>query len=295
MNQPTNPPLLLHVLLGVVSLLCIGLAVALFWPSGPSEQEAKKTASELMQEIEDLEASVRALEDSTSVQSLELVSKDKQLVDKYLELELMIRWVNKLEASGEQKADSIRLLKTRIEALRGKILSQRLADEAEKLSQFEALARENDSLRKLVSELAGEDELVNTSPALLGTSSMKFVNVAANGKEEAGDTFSRRRLYRVNVCFQLDPSSTFLEPQQVYLVYENPDGSIRNAAQNPQAEVNGEPFSYTNVALITPERREGEICVPVFENEDEPYQEGPQYVYLYQEGEVIGRGYFLVE
>lgn len=286
-------------LLLLAALIIVGLLVVILvrMPSGDNMNPAKKM-SDLMTEIEQLETTVTELEDTVSSQQFALLDKDQLLVDKYLELELMIRWVKKLELEGGVKADSIDMLMERITSLRRRLVVQRTDVDSEKLLNYESLQKANDSLQGMLDSLMAlqVDQNRNLKPEALTTSTYRFTNVRQNGKEEKGKKFKRNALAQVNFCFEIPANPMAKAGQQtLYLVCENPDGTIRNTESNRKVYVSGEEFEYTNVALVDYTRSQKEICIPIIENKDEPYQEGIQYVYIYHEGEVIGRTYFEVE
>ncbi len=298
MNEPkTTFPVYLRPFLLMISLLLISILVVLLVQMPPTDALPKKAAA-LMSEIDQLETSLTQLTDTVESKSLMLKERDEWLVDKYLELELMIHWVRRLEEEGKVKSDSISLLKEKLESVRLYLMSERVSVTSEKLINYDLLANENDSLRKLLdSVLALQDEPSRekiSSP--FKVQDYQFVNVRANGKEDEGERFKRKSVERINVCFKLKANPMAQTGQQtIYLVCENPDGSIRNTANNPKVYQEGKAFDYTNLAIVDYDGSDKEVCIPIFENEDELYQSGPQYVYIYHNGEVIGRGYFEVE
>lgn len=287
-------PALLLIGLAIIGLL---IAVLMRMPSRSNISPTKKM-SDLMTEIEALESNVLELEDTISNQALKLLDKEKLLVDKYLELELMIRWVKRIESEGVVKADSIEMLIGRITSLRQRLIAQKGEGDAKKILNYDIIERENDSLKHLLDsfKMLQADQNRNIQSALLITKNYRFTNVRSNGKEETGIVFKRKSLRQINFCFDLPANPLAQAGEQVlYLVYENPDGTIRNAASNRTVYVEGEEFPYTNVALVKYEREGKQVCMPIIYNKAEAYQKGIQYIYIYHNDEAIGRTHFEIE
>ncbi|RMG26471.1 MAG: hypothetical protein D6730_09090, partial [Bacteroidetes bacterium] len=253
------PNRLTRILLLLLSLLLIGvLLVLLFFRSGSGPLQAFDEvsrlvhAADLMAEIEELEQSVQFLEDTLSAQSQSLMNKDQVLMDKYLELEAMLRWINKLEQSSQVQADSIEMLRQRANELRQRLLEQRNTLEIEKLLEYDSLVVENEQLKQQLDslrQLYAPEEAVSEAPQLLKVANIEVFNVQAGGQQNPVKAARRKQIHQLNVCVEFQ-SVNLRQGQRLYLVYENPDGTIRNSALNPPVKIRGKDFPYTNIAIV---------------------------------------------
>ena len=131
------------------------------------------------------------------------------------------------------------------------------------------------------------------------SNNFRFINVRKNGKEREEEEYSKRRLYQLKFCFTiLENLITPSGAKDVYLVYENPDGTINtNFAEGYSGQFvhNNTEKNYTVKTTIDYNNSDLELCIPYAPEEENTFQSGLQYVSVYCDGRLIGQGNFMVK
>ncbi|MFN0203110.1 MAG: hypothetical protein ACKVTZ_16410 [Bacteroidia bacterium] len=151
--------------------------------------------------------------------------------------------------------------------------------------------------------LQKKEELNKTTEtaSVLRAADFRYLNVKKNDKqkEEYDRTFNLglfgTGVQDVNVCFTVQENA-ISKPgaRDLYLVYKNPDGSVRKTAGSGKFNYNNQSMDYTLKTTINYNRAAQEVCMRVPKPADKAakYQKGNQAVSVYCDNNLIGSGGF---
>ena len=281
-----------------------------------SEKEANEanlaTIEDLNSEILDLEEKILNMEVAMEDQSMELAEKDKLLEEKYSELEAMVTRVAQAKRENKANIARIKQLENRVEELMGVVdqygekideLEEKnlvLTNQVDSLQNIEGqLSEQNNTLLEQNRQTSEELEETRKIASALKTNKFRYINVRKSGKERDEKEYSRRSLHSLKFCFTIlenliTPSGT----KEVYLVYENPDGSINTnftEGYSGQFVHNSTERNYSVKTTIEYNNSDLEVCMPYNPEKDFKYQKGLQYISVYCDGKLIGQGNFNIK
>ncbi len=270
-------------------------------------------------QIENLENEILELEEQNldfqatlDDKNIELAEKEQELSQKQDQIQKYINQLAAAKKKGRVNQKRIAELEARASSL------QKFVDQYK--NQIEELKAENamltaqvDTLRTSASRLIQEKEdLVATNEStseelektikiasVLKAREFSFAQVSKKGKEKVASEFRRNQLKDLKICFNLQ-ENLIADPgeRELYIVLENPDGS-------PNANYD-EGFSgkftfedqekvYTAKTSVNYNRLALEVCVPYRMADNTKFDKGPQYVSIYNEGNLIGQAAFKVK
>ncbi|MEZ4827978.1 MAG: hypothetical protein R3C61_17100 [Bacteroidia bacterium] len=301
------------VIVGILVLSALAYFSVKYFSEKSANEENAETIDNLNNEILQLEEKILNLEVAIEDQNMELAEKDKLLEEKYEELEAMVGRV--AEAKKENKANiaKIKQLESHISELKGLIdqyskqidylkeQNRQLTGQVDSLVVIEGqLTMQNKTLTARNEETTRELEQTRKIASALKTKDFRFINIKKAGKKEVEeDEFSRRTMKDVRMCFTIleNPITTPGE-RDVYLVYENPDGTVNTnftAGFSGKFIHNDQEKVYTVMKSVNYDNDALEVCMDFSPAEENKYQKGTQYVSVYCDGRLIGQGTFEIK
>jgi len=142
-----------------------------------------------------------------------------------------------------------------------------------------------------------EKELDQTKQAAspLKASDFRFLNVKKNDKqkEEYDKSFNTGLFGGINdirTCFTIQENAVApVGSRDIYLVYENPDGSTRTTAGSGNFKYNNQSMQYTLKQTINYNRSSQEVCMTIPKpDKSQKYQKGTQKIAVYCDNKLIG-------
>lgn len=129
----------------------------------------------------------------------------------------------------------------------------------------------------------------------LKAADFRFLNVKKNDKqkEEYDKSFNTGLFGGINdirTCFTIQENAVApVGSRDVYMVYENPDGSTRTTAGSGNFKYNNQSMQYTLKQTINYNRSSQEVCMTIPKpDKSQKYQKGAQKVAVYCDNKLIG-------
>ncbi len=326
----------IKIILIAALVLLLGLtgffATKYYGEKGKNEQQLVEIDT-LNSEISDLETKIKGMESEIEGKNLDITEKDRLLDEKLQELQTLQKKLSSAQSQGKISSGKAKELQDRISSLEGMITAykeeiERLKEENVALSgQVSALTEENASSKQKISEIQQnneaqkaqiakkeeekvkveeekakkEEELALTTQAasVLRAADFRFFNVKKSDKEkeEMDKEFKRMWMQSVKICFTV-MENLVAQPgaREVYLVYENPDGTVRTTASSGKFKYENRDISYSTKTNFNFNRSAQELCMSIPKPEkDNKYQKGEQVVTVFCDGKMIGRGKFEIK
>ncbi|MEM7509902.1 MAG: hypothetical protein AAF388_03145, partial [Bacteroidota bacterium] len=157
------------------------------------------------------------------------------------------------------------------------------------------LQTENRTLQETTERTEQQLQETKQIAATLRATELSYFSVK-KGKAKEAREFRRGSMKDFRVCF------TLLENQlaesggrEVFMVYENPGGTINTGSGSGKFMYRGQQREYSSKTLINYTGSEQEVCVDFAQPADFKYEKGIQYISLYAEGKLIGQGNFRIK
>ncbi|MEZ4773157.1 MAG: hypothetical protein R3D00_08240 [Bacteroidia bacterium] len=301
------------VIVGILVLSALAYFSVKYFSEKGANEENVATIENLNNEILQLEEKILNLEVAIEDQNMELAEKDKLLEEKYEELEAMVGRVAEAKKDNKANIAKIKQLESRVSELKGlvdqyskqieylKEQNRQLTGQVDSLVVIEGeLTVQNKTLTARNEATSRELEQTRKIASALKTKDFRFINIKKPGKKEKEEEeFSRRTLKDIRICFTiLENPITPSGEKEVYLVYENPDGTANTnftSGFSGKFIHNDEEKVYTVMKSINYENDATEVCMDYSPAEENKYQKGTQYVSVYCDGRLIGQGTFEVK
>lgn len=276
---------------------------------GTEISEKDRLLEEKLQELQALQAKVSAAQSKGRISD----SKAKDLQGKITQMEGVIagyrQEIDRLKSENTQLSSQVSDLtqtgaqqKQQIEEI--KQTSEQIKQEAaaKQKEQSQTIAQKEEEKKQIEEEKARKEEELQqtkTAASVLKATDFRFFNLKKNDKEkeEMDKEFKRMFMQSVKVLFTINENAV-AQPgsREVYLVYENPDGSIRSSAKSGKFKFENRDITYTTKTTINYNRASQEVVLIVPKPEkDDKYQKGEQKVSVFCDGKMIGRGKFEVK
>jgi DNA repair ATPase RecN len=308
-SKNENTGRIILVIVGILVLSALGyFATRYFTQNKKIQEEYIPTIENLKTEVVQLEDNIIKLEASIEDQNLDLAEKDKLLAERDRQLEELEIKLNRYKNSANSSKSDIKEMENRLSLLRSKVstyeekvavLEQQLAIQSDTIRSQRAKTQQ---LAGTISELSQENQ--EKEERLLKAGALRaadFVvyNVKKNGKEERDAEFRRASLKSLKLCFNvLQNSEAQSGPKEVFLVFENPDGSINsNIAEGYSGKFlyDGTERIYSAKATFNYTLTTQEVCIPYSIAPEEKYQKGMQYLSVYIDGNLSGQSSFVIK
>ena len=300
------------VIVGILVLSALAYFSLKYFSEKSQNEENLATIENLNSEVLQLEEKILNLEVAIEDQNMELAEKDKLLEEKYEELEAMVNRVAQAKKDNKANIAKIRQLESRVGELQGLVdqyrqqinllqqENQQLTVKVDSLEVVgEELSAQNQSLTARNEATTKELEETRKIASALKTRGFTTYNVRKNGKEKSDVEFARWNLKDLKFCISIldnpiAPSGT----KDVYMVYENPDGTVNSNFTDGYSGKfvhNDSEKVYSATTSVDYNNETIEVCIPYAMAEDIKYQKGTQFVYFYCDGLLIGQGTFEIK
>lgn len=268
--------------------------------------EKDRLLEEKLKEIQSLQAKVASAQSKGAISN----SKATELNNRIKQLESLIAGyqeeINKLKTENSQLATQVGDLEQKTAEQNQQMEAIKQTSAQEKMQQAQAHQQEikqKEEEKKQVEEekQRKEDELAQTkqTASVLKATDFRFFNVKKNDKEkeEMDKEFKRFTMQSVKVVFTINENQVATPgPREVFLVYENPDGSIRTTDRSGKFKFDNRDVTYTIKTNVNFNRMQQEVSMMVPKPEkDDKYQKGIQTVSVFCDGKRIGMGKFEVK
>lgn len=300
------------VIAGILVLSALAYFAIKYFSEKSANKENIATIDNLNSEILELEEKILNFEVAIEDRDMDLAEKDKQLEEKYKELEAVVNRLAQAKKTNKGNLAKIKQLESRVSELRTvvdqyrqeidylKVQNQQLTGQVDSLLVTEGRLKAQ-NLNLLEAKAATTQELEQTKQiaSVLQSKDYRYFNVRKNGKEKEETVFRRGALNDLKICFTvMENLLAERGPKEVYLVYENPDGTINanftDGFSGKFSHENAEKV-YTAKVSINYNRLAQEVCIPYSPSETNKYQKGPQYVSIYCDGNIIGQDNFTIK
>jgi hypothetical protein len=303
------------IIAGVLVLSALGWFATKYFSEKEINRDQFHRMSELTHEIADLEDRIVGFEITLDEQNLELSEKDKLLEEKYQELEDVFTRLNKAKQENKANLAQIRQYENRLLGMRGLLEQYKREIEylkAENMAlsgQVDSLAASETRLKTQNYNLLRQQELTSRElsetrqlASILKTRDFRFFSVRRKGRQQEEELeeereFRKASLKELRICFTLIENLIAKPgPREIYLVYENPDGSVGQPASGEQGSFSyqNKQRPYTLLARADFNRLSQEVCVYYKPSEASTFSKGPQYISIYCDGHLIGQSSFLI-
>ncbi|MDB4286356.1 hypothetical protein N9933_03555, partial [bacterium] len=303
-----NTGRIILVIVGILVLSALGyFATRYFTQNKKIQEEYIPTIEDLKTEVVQLEDNIIKLEATIEDQNLDLSEKDKLLSERDRQLEELEIKLNRYRGSANASKSDIKEMANRLTLLRSQVTNYE-----EKVAVLELqVAQQSDTIRSqrektyqqagTIIELSEEnkEKLERLLKAgALRAADFTIYNVKKNGKEIRDADFRRSSLKSLKICFNvLQNSEAQSGPKEVYLVFENPDGTINsnvNDGYSGKFMYEGVERIYSAKATFNYSLTNQEVCIPYTPAPEEKYQKGMQYLSVYMEGNLAGQSSFVI-
>lgn len=296
------------VIAGLLVLTSLGYFAFQYFAKKQETEEQVITIEKLNNEIMSLEERILDFEMTMDEQEVALAEKQRIVQEKKTELQRLATLLQQSKASDRANLAKIKDLEQRL-TMSERLLAQ-YSEEIEVLRrQKAALEGQVDSLQLSEGELRARNrdlqqrqdstlkELRNTTElaSSLKAAEFRVIRLGRN-REVEKEQFRKWSMRDVRFCFTLlaNPVAE-AGPRTLYLVYENPDGSINTNQASGTFNYEGRNRTYTLKQEIDYRNLSQEVCLDFERPDDFEYQKGPQYISLYTEELRIGQGNFLIK
>jgi myosin heavy subunit len=230
------------------------------------QKKLKNAEAQYQVELDKLKQENAALGAKVEEKVKELVKKDQDIMKKEEEL---------TQTKQEKAQKESELAQTQEEkAQKEKELAQTKQDKEKK-------EKELDQTKQAASPLKAAD--------------FRFLNVKKNDKqkEEYDKSFNTGLFGGINdirSCFTIQENAVApVGSRDVYMVYENPDGSTRTTAGSGNFKYNNQSMQYTLKQTINYNRSSQEVCMTIPKpDKSQKYQKGTQKIAVYCDNKLIG-------
>lgn len=275
----------------------------------------KKAHQEDIVKIEDLRNEILGLEERILNFEMTMDEKDVELADKQRMIEENQQQLKQLASQLERSKQSDRSNLAKIKELEQRLeMSQRvLGQYREEVKALEArnaqLTGQVDSLRKSEMTLRNRSlslrkkqdsalqalQATNEVASTLKARDFSVSRVDGVMPDKAKEVFRRWTVRNLEFCFTvLDNALAEAGDRTLYLVYENPDGSINTNSESGTFSYQGRSLTYTLKTEITYNNLSQEVCMKWVRPDDFNYQKGPQYLSVYADDNLLGQHSFQI-
>jgi len=307
-GSPKSTSRIILIIAGILVLTSLGYFATQYFSEKSENKNNQVQIEELNSEILSLEEKILDFEVTLENRDVTIQKKDEELAFNQDEIARLRGLLAQAEKEGKVSRGKIKELEQRLE-LSTRLNSQYEEEIAVLREQNELLTGQVDSLIVNETELKGanqsllqqrdaaKQELDETREiaSVLKTRNLLIYNARRN-KDVEGLSFRRYALRDLKVCFTIMENPLAASGQkEVYLVFENPDGTINTNDQSGQFRFGGANRTYSASATVAYNNIATDLCIQFVRPEDFEYQKGPQYLSLYADGNLIGQGSFTVK
>ncbi|RMG72757.1 MAG: hypothetical protein D6722_04850 [Bacteroidetes bacterium] len=311
-SQQTSRAIL--VIVGILVLSALGYFATKYFMEKEAGKEKDERLEALSQEIYQLEEDIATLQVERDDQAEDILKKEEQLALKSRQLEEVINRLDEARQAGKLNVARIRELETQVSNLQ-----QTIAQNRETIRQ---LQEENAQLAQALDSIRGTSAILQEENAILAAENdakeqqlaqdraraarLKAVeftfyeyNTRRDKRGKAGTRFANGQ-DAIETCFTLlDNAFAEKGTRDIYLVIEDPTGQTltNEAGYSGTFSVEGQTRAYSATTQVNYRGLSEEICLiwarP--DGRDGKFMDGPHYVSIFCEGEVIGRGTFEIK
>ncbi|MEM6345908.1 MAG: hypothetical protein AAF927_18585 [Bacteroidota bacterium] len=307
-NSQTTSRIIL-VIAGILVLSALGYFATRYFSERSENEDKALTIDRLETEIQDLESSFETLK---ADQQMALSDKDKTIEENETRIKELLDQVSRYKRQKSSDLGTIRNLEARLEDTQGKLAAYRqeieelkalnadLTTQVENLTEQELRLRaENADLSQQQQQTTQELQQTKQIASALKTKDFTFYNVK-KGKEKQETEFRRLGMTDLKVCFTLIENLVAPKGEKdVYLVVENPDGTINanfTDEQSGRFMYEGQEKIFSSSTKIAFTGISQQVCVPFAPApENAKWEKGVYYVSAFADGNLIGQSTFRVK
>ncbi|GAB4405954.1 MAG: hypothetical protein OHK0039_07300 [Bacteroidia bacterium] len=307
-NSQTSRAIL--VIVGILVLTSLGYFAFKYFEAKQQNTEKDATIESLSNEVFELGEQISQLKIENEEQAETVIEKEQQLADRQREIQELM---GRLDQARRERKES----QARISQLEQQLAGYR-QDLADKQAQIRRLQEENrtlgmavDSLRRRNQYTEQQNEALQEENAVkareleatrdiasrLKVAEFHFYpyNVKKGKRDKETSTFSKRT-EAIEVCFLLlDNALAPKGERDLYLVIDDPDAQTLTHPADPGTFVHqGRNKYYSATTRIDYRGLSAEVCI-VFEQPGRRLAEGPHFVQVYTDDDMIGTAEFLVK
>jgi len=297
------------VIAGLLVLTSMGYFAYQYFSEKKAHEEDIVKIEDLRNEILGLEERILDFEMTMDEKDVELADKKRMIEESQQQLKSLASQLERSKQSDRANLAKIKELEQRLE-MSQRVLGQyrkevealkarnaQLAGQVDSLRESQGYLRDrNLSLRQKQDSALQALQETNEVASLLKAREFRFFREDGVMPDKEGDEFRRWTVRNVKICFTLlDNALAEAGDRTLYLVYENPDGSISTNSESGTFSYQGQSRTYSLKTDITYNNLSQEICMKWIRPDDFDYQKGPQYFSLYADGDLIGQGSFLID
>lgn len=276
---------------------------------GTELSEKDRLLEEKLQELQALQAKVASAQSKGKLSD----SKAKELQGKITTMEGLIagyrQEIDRLKSENTQLSSQVTNLtettaqqKQQMEEIKQTGAQQLQAAEKVQQEQSATIAQKEEEKKQIAEEKARKEEELQqtkTAASVLKATDFRFFNLKKNDKEkeEMDKEFKRMFMQNVRVLFTINENAV-AQPgaREVFMVYENPDGSIRTTDKSGKFKFENRDITYSTKMTVNYNRAAQEISMTMPKpDKDDKFQKGIQTVSIFCDGKMIGRGKFEVK
>ncbi|MEL6696644.1 MAG: hypothetical protein AAFP89_10395 [Bacteroidota bacterium] len=308
-----NSSRIILVVAGILMISSLGYFAIQYFTQREQIRENDDQLQGLRMEILELDDQILNFNVAMDAKDDELDQKNEQLIDAKENIERLTKKLEAEEAKLDQSSAEIRLMRKQLSNME-KVVKE-YQEEITQLKEQNALLTEAvDSLKQNESDLQAENQALQTQTdraraeleetkslgSILKTKALVINAVKRNGKLVPGTKFKASQLKSMKVCFTiLDNQVAESGPQSVFLVIENPDGSIQ---QNTDGGFSGtfrfklRNKPYTAKKDLVYKKTSVDLCIDFQQPDKDAWPDGLYYLRLYTgDGNLIGQEQFEVK
>ncbi len=303
-----NTGRIILVITGILVLTALAYFATKYFAQKDVVEEQQTTIDNLGVEIDQLEAQIVEFESTIQDQQTDINTKDSLLSVRNGQLEALEVKLQRYKRSSNANAKKLSDLESRITQLRSQVteyqqkvetLEETIAEQSDSLAQQLAISEDQQAQISNLSQTAEEQAERLKRAGVLQAADFNFYNVKKNGKEDQDNSFRRSAIHIVKVCFNvLKNSEATVGKRDVYLVVENPDGSVNaNAGGGYSGEFvfNGSKRTYSAKTNIDYKLTTQTVCIPYQPTDGVKFEKGDHFVSAFADGKLIGQGKFSVK
>ncbi len=305
-SQHTSRIILL--IAGLLVLTSLGYFAYQYFSEKKAHQEDIVMIEDLRNEILSLEERILDFEMTMDEKDVELAAKQRMIEESQQQLKRLAGQLARSKQSDRANLAKIKALEQRLE-MSQRILGQyreeiealkarnaQLAGQVDSLRQSEGSLRDRAlSLRQKQDSALQALQETNELASVLKAREFSVTRLDGIMPDKEKEVFRRWAVNNFRFCFiVLENALAEAGDRTLYLVYENPDGSINTNSESGTFSYQGRSLSYTLKTDITYHNLSQEVCMKWVRPDDFKYQKGPQYLSVYAEGNLIGQHSFQI-
>jgi myosin heavy subunit len=296
------------VIAGLLVLTSLGYFAFQYFSQKQQNEANIIKVEDLNNEILGLEERILDFEMTMDEKDMDLSEKQRLIEEKKIELQRLSAMLQQSKQNDRANLAKVKDLEQRLE------MSNRLLGQY--TDELEALKQENTQLTGQVASLQetqGELRAHNLSLRQQQDSTLQALNETTElasalkardfrvmrlgrNREVEKEEFRKWSMRDLRVCFTLLENSVAQAGRRtVYLVYENPDGSINTNDDSGTFNYQGRSRTYSVKTDVDYRNLSQESCLDFIRPDGFDYQKGPQYLSVYTEGNLLGQGSFEIK